>query len=99
MKLVRTEDTLTAVLPAEIDHHSATALREEIDRNLMEQLPKHLELDFSNVTFMDSSGMGLVMGRYKKAKQVGCAVEVSGASGRVRNMLSISGITKLVELR
>ena len=54
---------LTAFLSGEIDHHSAKTIREEIDLAVSEQIPKELWLDFRDVSFMDSSGIGLVMGR------------------------------------
>ena len=59
------EDKLTAVLVGEIDHHTAARLREEIDRKVGQMKPKELKLDFSQITFMDSSGIGLMMGRYR----------------------------------
>ena len=65
---VRTETNgkiLTAYLDGEIDHHSAKNMRETIDAAIAELMPEMLVLDFKDVSFMDSSGIGLVMGRYK----------------------------------
>ena len=56
---------LIAYLAGEIDHHSAAELRSQIDAGIQDKQPTHLILDFKNVTFMDSSGIGLVMGRYR----------------------------------
>ena len=61
------EGILRVMLQGEIDHHSAGPLREQIDCRLEELLPKRLILDFTGVTFMDSSGIGLVMGRVRQA--------------------------------
>ena len=58
---------LIAYLFGEIDHHTAVAVRSQIDSAIQDKLPGHLILDFKNVTFMDSSGIGLVMGRYRLA--------------------------------
>ena len=58
-------NTMTAFLSGEIDHHSAAAIRDAIDTQIQINRPKLLKLDFSEVTFMDSSGVGLIMGRYK----------------------------------
>ena len=91
--------TLTVYLTGEIDHHTARAIREETDALLLGRLPKTLTLDFSGVTFMDSSGVGLVMGRYKTARSLGGAVAVQGLKPRDRRMLELSGLTKLVEFR
>ena len=57
-------DTLKICINGEIDHHSAVATRTEIDAIIFRNRPKILEMDLSNVGFMDSSGVGLVMGRY-----------------------------------
>ena len=58
-------DTVTARLSGEIDHHIAPAIRGEIDAKCESRRPKRLILDFSGVGFMDSSGIGLIMGRYR----------------------------------
>ena len=55
--------TLAAYLTGEIDHHAAQSLRREIDAQIDDRLPELLTLDFSGVTFMDSSGVGLILGR------------------------------------
>ena len=55
--------TLAAYLSGEIDHHAAQSLRKEIDAQIDDRLPELLTLDFSGVTFMDSSGVGLILGR------------------------------------
>ncbi len=65
------EGILRVMLQGEIDHHSAGQLREQIDCRLEELLPKRLILDFTGVTFMDSSGIGLVMGRVRQAAAYG----------------------------
>ena len=56
---------IIAYLIGEIDHHSAAVIREKIDNTISFKKPQHLILDFKNVSFMDSSGIGLVMGRYR----------------------------------
>ena len=55
--------TLAAYLSGEIDHHAAQSIRREIDAQVDDRLPELLTLDFSGVTFMDSSGVGLILGR------------------------------------
>ena len=66
------------------------------DDALLRGRPKELILDFSGVTFMDSSGVGLVMGRYKSARALGCAVTVRGLSPRDRKIMRMSGLTSLI---
>ena len=89
----------TAFLSGEIDHHSAPKIREKIDSHLNSLKPESLILDFSGVTFMDSSGVGLVMGRYKNAKQLNCSTCVCGLRERDLRIMKMSGLEKLVEFR
>ncbi len=86
------DDTLTAQLAGEIDHHSAAALREQIDSRVRAAVPAVLALDFSAVTFMDSSGVGLILGRHRLMDSLGGAVTVRHAPPGVRRMLAVAGI-------
>ena len=70
--------TLTARLQGELDHHGAESMRREIDRRLLADKPSTLRLDFRDVTFMDSSGVGLVMGRVRLLRTWGAKLELSG---------------------
>ena len=63
--------TLAAYLSGEIDHHAAQTLRREIDAQVDDRLPELLTLDFSGVTFMDSSGVGLILGRGRHVSALG----------------------------
>ena len=95
---VRTEyqyETLTAMLQGDIDHHTAAAMREAIDRAAESCLPKKLVLDFSGVSFMDSSGVGLVMGRYRLIRSMGGTLEITGTSARIRKMMKMAGLDLL----
>ena len=92
-------NTLTVRLECEIDHHTAKDIRERIDRSLDSERPGELILDFSKVSFMDSLGIGLIIGRVERASSIGAAVTVTGASGMIRKLLSMSGIEKLKSLR
>ena len=71
VKIVANGEVLSAYLDGEIDHHSASVMRNEIDAAVEKNMPTMLVLDFRDVTFMDSSGIGLVMGRYKVMKLAG----------------------------
>ena len=88
-------DTLVAYLSGEIDHHSAALLREEIDFSVEQTLPETLILDFNKVTFMDSSGIGLVMGRYKLMQSIGGQVRVENPKPRIKKMMELSGLKLL----
>lgn len=84
--------TLTALLSGEIDHHWAAILREKIDERAAAAAPAILILDFSAVTFMDSSGIGLILGRHKLISAMGGVVVVQKAPKDIKRMLSIAGI-------
>ncbi len=89
------ERELVARLSGEIDHHTAAALREEIDAAVERQNPKRLCMDFSDVSFMDSSGVGLIMGRYRQMRIIGGDLQVCGAGERVRQMMRMAGLDRL----
>lgn len=86
-------------IPAELDHHSAEAIRGEADRALRSRSVKKIIFDFRDTVFMDSSGIGMIMGRYKAVRQFGgraCAVNVND---RIRRILTFSGIHKIIEIQ
>lgn len=89
------EGTLTALLSGEIDHHSAAAFREAIDREAEALHPRTLILDFGGVGFMDSSGVGLIMGRYKNAAEYGGSVRVINAPPMIERMMKLAGLGRL----
>lgn len=86
---------MTAYLSGEIDHHTAKEMRETIDYALESSLPETLALDFKDVTFMDSSGIGLVMGRYKLMQSIGGTISVRNVSDHIRRVMRLAGLDKL----
>ena len=99
MKFENENGRLTVFLTGELDHHTARPTREKTDERLVRDKPTELILDFSGITFMDSSGVGLVMGRYKFAASLGCRTAVRGLKERDKKIMMMSGLTKLVEFR
>lgn len=95
VKLERAGDSLTALLRGEIDHHAAGGLREEIDTAVLQTGAKTLILDFSGISFMDSSGIGLILGRYRMMKGRGGALSVRCASKRQLLVMKMAGLEKL----
>ena len=95
MQLKATEHGLLAQLSGDIDHHSAAFLRAQIDAELLQSRPQCLVLDFSGVTFMDSSGIGLIMGRYRLMLSRGGSLTVVGASERLLRVMKLAGLNKL----
>ena len=90
---------LTVYLKGEIDHHTAGAIRSKTDSQIVKTAPERLILDFSEVTFMDSSGVGLVIGRYKLASSINCKTTVTGLKDRDKKILMMSGLQNKVEFR
>ena len=82
----------------DIDHHNARVIRMQIDDELYKQRPRKLTLDLSRVEFMDSSGIGLLMGRYKLIRALGGMVRISHAGERIRKILMLSGIHKIIQI-
>ena len=87
--------TLAAYLSGEIDHHAAQTLRNEIDAQVDDRLPELLTLDFSGVTFMDSSGVGLVLGRYRLMDELGGQLLLRGLPPHLLRVMKLSGIQRL----
>lgn len=91
-------DTLFGYITGEVDHHWAARLREKIDTEVLRKAPGRLVLDLGGVTFMDSSGVGLILGRYKLMETFGGRVVVQNPSTAVGRMLELSGIHSVVEI-
>ena len=81
----------------EIDHHSAVELREQIDQSVIQSGAKLLVLDFSLVTFMDSSGIGLVMGRFRLMQENDGKVVLQNLPAPIRKVMKLAGLDKLAE--
>lgn len=92
------QGTITAVLTGEIDHHSARIIRTNIDRDIECQKPKTLVLDFSGVDFMDSSGIGLIMGRYKMMLENEGKVIIKSPKPYIKKVLLLAGINRIVKM-
>lgn len=92
--------TLTAFIKGEIDHHTVPDIRDAIDDAFVSaENIDVLVLDFYDVTFMDSSGVGLVMGRYRLASGKGKKLKVNNLSKRDYTIMKMSGIEKLAEIK
>lgn len=97
-KIQREGETVTVFLQGELDHHTAPYVRNSIDDALECAHPKALIMDFSEVSFMDSSGIGLVMGRYKLLKEWEGTLTLCGLSGHVYKVMRLAGMEQLATL-
>ena len=85
-------------LPVELDHHCTEELRKEIDRMLEKEPVSELEFDFSKTAFMDSAGVGMILGRYKIMRALDGRMAVSHMSAQIRRILALSGIQNHIPL-
>ena len=93
-----TEDTLTASIVGEIDHHGAFSIRDELDDIFLSARPKTIELDLSEVDFMDSSGLGVIMGRKTTADKIGADFKLINPTVRVARIIELAGLGKVVTI-
>ena len=89
-------DRLTVSVGGEIDHHGAAPLRDGIDALIWEYRPKHLYLDMSGVEFMDSSGLGLILGRYARMSELGGHLVLCGVGNDIMRILRLAGADKFI---
>ena len=80
----------------EIDDHNVQNIRRKADYEIERYMPKKIIFDFDCVTFMDSAGIGLIIGRYKFANMIGAKLELSNLTQSVRRIFDMSGILKLI---
>ncbi len=98
VKITVNGEVVTAYLDGEIDHHTAGVMRNEIDAVVEKNTPSMLILDFRDVSFMDSSGIGLVMGRYKLLKPYGAELHVTNTSPQIGKVMKLAGLDRLAKL-
>ena len=92
------DEILTARIIGDIDHHNAKELRETIDNAVVAGQIRALELDFREVSFMDSSGIGLVMGRYKLMQELGGTLHLQNVASHLREVMVLAGLDRLAVL-
>ena len=95
VRIENQDGIITAFIMGDIDHHSAKEIRETIDFSLESSLPGILVLDFKDVTFMDSSGIGLVMGRYKLMQSMDGELRIQNVSSHMKKVMRLAGLDKL----
>ncbi len=86
-------------ITGDIDHHSAPGIREEIDRELKRIRPKSLVLDLGSTDFMDSSGLGLILGRLRRTQELGIALTLLNPTEQIVKILRLAGVEKTLDIR
>ena len=82
----------------EIDHHGSEKIRRQADNEIERYVPKRVVFDFDKVTFMDSAGIGMLIGRYKVIKMLGGNLEMVNVKSNIRKVLEMSGIPKIIKI-
>ena len=95
---IKQDKLLRFQITEEIDHHVSENLRRKMDNEIQRYLPERVVFDFNNVTFMDSAGIGLIIGRYKFTNMLGGKLEVANLTQSVRKIFEMSGILKLIPI-
>ncbi|MCE5236481.1 MAG: STAS domain-containing protein [Eubacteriales bacterium] len=94
---IKRGEVLMVTLKGELDHHTAASLRESIDAELTDAAVRELVFDMRAVTFMDSSGIGVLLGRYRLMRERGGTLAIRGANKYVERMIKMAGLSPLVQ--
>lgn len=93
----KARNTLIVCLKDELDHNASLALRSKLDQLLSDRQIRHLVLDLKGLKFMDSSGIGFIIGRYKLMAKRGGSVKIKNADARMDKIFRMAGLYRLVE--
>ena len=92
-------ELVIAYLVGELDHHTVREIREALDKVISLRKPKHVIIDFKNVSFMDSSGIGLVLGRYQLLQAFRATLEIRNVSPRTKKIFELAGIGSIAIIK
>ncbi len=96
VKLLKKGTTLVIRIMEDMDHHSALYLRQKIDSEIIKSTVKNIIFDFSKVNFMDSSGIGVVVGRYKNIQKLNGRAAIVNANPKLMQIFEMSGVLKII---
>ena len=97
-KFYEEDKLLVFKITEEIDDYSVQKIRRRADYEIERYMPKKVIFDFNSVTFMDSAGIGLIIGRYKFAKMLGGTVELANLTSSIKKIFEMSGILRLIPI-
>ncbi|WP_066370112.1 anti-sigma F factor antagonist [Neobacillus fumarioli] len=98
IELETKHDVLCIRLSGELDHHTADELRDQVSAVIEKNKIRHIVLNLEQLTFMDSSGLGVILGRYKQIKQVHGEMVVCAISPSIQRLFDMSGLFKIVKM-
>lgn len=91
-------EILVISLKGEIDHHNASSLRMNVDKLICEKRPSKLVLNLSGIDFMDSSGLGFIMGRFSLARELGGEFSIRDPNANVLKVCKLAGLERLIQI-
>lgn len=94
----RKGETVIFTPKGDVDHHSANIIKKMIDSELFVERPKEMYLDLSKVDFMDSSGLGLILGRYRIATELGVSFSVLNPNSAAERILKLAGCERMINI-
>ena len=97
LKYTRQGGALTVMLDGELDQNSSQRVREELDDLIEDSRVKRLTLDMRNLTFMDSSGIGVIIGRYRTLAKRGGSVSVRHESPHIKRIMKLTGLYTILD--
>lgn len=92
------DKTLLIEITEEIDHHVADRLRRKIDDDITRYMPRKIIFDFNKVSFMDSAGIGMIIGRYKMMNMIGGVTQMKNVKTSIRKIFEMSGVSKIIPI-
>lgn len=92
------ENYLCIKMPKEVDHDSIAKLREQADEMILQNAVQNIVFDFEETEFMDSSGIGIIVGRYRKISCLGGKVFAINANARIKKILRTSGMQTIIDV-
>ena len=98
INFAKQDKQLIVEITEEIDHHIAEKIRRKVDDEITRYMPRKTIFDFSRVTFMDSAGIGMLIGRYKMMKLIGGSLEIVNISSTVKRILEMNGIDRIISM-
>ncbi len=99
IEFIQRDKLLIIKLTEEIDHHTTEKIRRKIDNEITRYMPRKVLFDFASISFMDSAGIGMIIGRYKMAKMLGGELEIINANKAIRKVLEMSGIVNIIPIK
>ena len=99
IKYDEVDKLLTCQITEEIDHHTTEKIRRILDDEIERYIPKMMVFDFDKVSFMDSAGIGMILGRYKMMRMLGGSMEMINVNSNVRKIFEMSGIPKIIQIK